>query len=420
MRHLSFKKERRSKVQQNFKRPKEFYVREHELYYTPYSYYVEYMLSKRKLQSGETNVKQAQELARFFYHKMLMEKNIAEPEYVDASLITDERLKGWVEQKEGFYQMLWEKYIPGLSALDKALNLLALLKKNKKSQNIEQVSEDDLSQVIQNTPGEEMFESHTLNMLIEQTRGIEEFDKKIDMLQKISAIEAFGKSFEIKKMVHDKKVHNSQAHKSKRMTEYSDLSHVDLYQRMLPNFSAKLATKDLTVNTPIEALESKQKIIILVDFSGSMREDKKQEWVLSILADRLSYCMKEECEIFFSFFLTLNDLKNGNFQFTHIYNEETAVQFFKTFNILPSGGDTQVGDIVNAIRDEIMDNHRLFNLDVDLSKEQPEILIINDGNDSVKTEKVNWKTNAITLYADNKQLEKLCKKTDGKYVHINT
>lgn len=395
------------------------YVREHELYYSPYEYYVEFQLKRRKLDHNPSNVNNAIELARFYYHKMVMEKDIAEEPYKDITKITDDELKNWVEQKEGFYATLWEKYIPGLSALDKALNLLALLKKNKRSQNISEVNNDDLREIISNLPGEEMFESQTLNLLMEQTRGITDFDKKIDMLQKICAVEAFGKSFEIKKMVHDKRVSNSNIHKSKRMVEYSDLTNVQLYQRMLPHFNSKLATKDLTVDTPIESLESKQKIIMLVDFSGSMRDDRKQEWVLSILADRLSYCMKEECEIFFSFFLTLHDLEKGNFQFTHIYNEETAVQFFKTFNTMPSGGDTQVGDVINAIAAEIRDNKKLFNLDIDLSKEEPEILIINDGNDNVKTEKVNWKTNAITLYEDNKGLERLCKRTEGRYVHID-
>lgn len=64
-----------------------------------------------------------------------------------------------------------------------------------------------------------------------------------------------------------------------------------------------------------------------------------------------------------------------------------------------------------------MTNKKLFNLDIDLSHEKPEILIICDGNDSVKTN-VNWKTNAIALSQDNKELEMLCKDSGGKYVSI--
>jgi hypothetical protein len=58
----------------------------------------------------------------------------------------------------------------------------------------------------------------------------------------------------------------------------------------------------------------------------------------------------------------------------------------------------------------------LFNLDVDLSKEKPEILIINDGDDTVKTDRLTWKTNAITIGRKNSELENLCNQTDGKYI----
>ncbi len=115
-----------------------------------------------------------------------------------------------------------------------------------------------------------------------------------------------------------------------------------------------------------------------------MNEEYKQEWVLSILADRLSYCMKEECEIFFSFFLTLKDLQRNHFKFIHLKNKDQALNFFKTISIEPSGGDTEVGLIINQIKHEIENNKRLFNLNIDLSKEKPEILVINDGQDFYK------------------------------------
>jgi hypothetical protein len=117
--------------------------------------------------------------------------------------------------------------------------------------------------------------------------------------------------------------------------------------------------------------------------------------------------------------LTEYELKNKVFKFVHIYDEKTAIAFWKTFNDHPSGGDTEVGVIIEMIRKEIEDNHRLFNLDVDLSKEKPEILVINDGQDSVKTSKFNWKTNALCLYQDNPELKKLCERTGGLYKSIN-
>ncbi len=67
-----------------------------------------------------------------------------------------------------------------------------------------------------------------------------------------------------------------------------------------------------------------------------------------------------------------------------------------------------------------MDHKKLFNLKVDLSKDQPEILVINDGQDTVKVNNLSWKTNAITLYdGANSELKNLCEKTEGKYVAID-
>lgn len=81
--------------------------------------------------------------------------------------------------------------------------------------------------------------------------------------------------------------------------------------------------------------------------------------------------------------------------------------------------DTEIGLIVEEIRKEIMENGKLFNLNINLSEEKPEILVINDGNDSCKAELLNWKTNAITLFNNNTELEKLCTKTGGRYIPLN-
>ncbi len=80
--------------------------------------------------------------------------------------------------------------------------------------------------------------------------------------------------------------------------------------------------------------------------------------------------------------------------------------------------DTQVGHVINSIEKEIVNNKKLYNLNIDLSHERPEILIVNDGNDSVKTS-VNWKTNAITISQANDQLKALCEDTGGSYISFN-
>lgn len=399
----------------------DFYIREHEYYWTPMTYVVESTLHRKGLDLQNTHV--AKELARFFYHKMVMSYDIVEDKYKDPAKLSPEELER-ANAKEGFYEALRTKFVPGISPLDKAMNLLMLMKRKQKQKggampSPDKMTEKDLTEVFVGVPDEEQFESSTINELFDNRADMQDFDKRLDMMQRIAMVEAFGKSFEIKKVVHERRVTNSQVHKQKRMAEYGELVNSQLYQRMMPNFNQKLVTKDLIVNTPVTSEESKQKIIMLVDFSGSMNSPQKQQWVMSIVADRLSYCIKEECEIFFCFFLTKNNLEHGTFKWYHIYNRETALEFWKHFNNSPSGGDTEVGLIIDRIRKEIMENHKLFNLNIDLSVDQPEILVINDGQDSVKTDKLTWKTNAITLYnGPNNELKSLCERTGGKYINV--
>lgn len=105
-----------------------------------------------------------------------------------------------------------------------------------------------------------------------------------------------------------------------------------------------------------------------------MCNQEKQEWVNALLIDRLRYCIKEEAEVFFSYFI--NDIKQ--LKFTHIYDRKTAIAFWSTFSNSPSGGDTKLGDMVDYIKNQIESVHKLHNLDIDLSSDKPEILAVAD------------------------------------------
>ncbi len=230
-------------------------------------------------------------------------------------------------------------------------------------------------------------------------------------------VKSLGSEFKIEKEIEEKRASNSHLTSKKMMRDYSELHQVDLYQRLMPTFNTKMLTKELVVTVPVDRTEHKQKIIMLVDYSGSMCTDEKQEWVVAVMVDRLRHAMKEEADVFFSFFV--HDTER--LQFTHLKDRESVMNFWTTFSTKPSGGDTRLGDMVNHIKNEIEVNHRLQNLNIDLSKDKPEILAINDGQDSVKTTKFTYKTNALTLIdSQNEELKKLCMQNDGKYVFIRS
>jgi hypothetical protein len=400
----------------NYEKVDNMYVKEHKYYYTPSRWTVDWHLTFNKLPYTATEM--AQEISRFYYHKMIDEEDYVAEMYKDISKFPQEEQVG-IARKQAFYEQLWDKKVRGISPLEKAINVLKILYRAHKKDKRGEFSpmESDVDGAWDGIPDETQWDPQAEELL--NVRNINDFDKQIGFLKKIAAIKEFGQSFEIKKLVEEKRVKNSIDRKQRRMNEYEEIVNLPLYQRLFPDFAAKFATKNLSVDQPVESTESKQKIIVLVDFSGSMCEEKKQEWVLAILADRLKYCMKEECEIFFSFFLTLGGL--NHFKWTHIYNKETALNFWKNFNVNPSGGDTEVGLIIERIRQEVLAGKGFFNLkNIDLSKDTPEILVINDGQDTVKTNELNWKTNAITLFdTNNEQLEKLCKRTGGKYIKVD-
>lgn len=386
------------------------FTKEHDYYYTPSSYYVRSILKRMGLSSNNSDI--VREMSRFFYNRMIMD-----PDYIAEKYLTpneDMDLED-IEHKKEFYQSLWDiDFVPGNNPLEKSLYVLQQYLNQEPGDKEMKPSKMNMPKFRTEIPDKDTYFDKKLNTLM-KTRKMNN-SKHAEILRKICLVDKFGSKFDVKKTVVEKRVSNSDIHKLKRLVEYGELPNAPLYQRAFPNFVTKMLSKDLHVNTPIKREESKQKIIMLVDFSGSMCEEYKQDWVLGILADRLRYCIKGECEIFFSFFLTKRDLVKGEFQFTHIKDEAGAMDFFKRLDTQPSGGDTEIGDVVEAIREEIMENKKLFNLKVDLSQEKPEILIINDGQDTVKTDKLTWKTNAITIGRKNSELELLCNQTEGKYI----
>ncbi len=386
-------------------------IKPHDMYFTPTTSDIEFKLSfKSNTKSNRDLIK---EMARFFYYKLIEEKEYFEDAYKDPDVL-DEKDRAFYDSKKNYYDDLWDKDIPGVSPLEKALFVFSQVqdKAGDKAEYSKKELESAVSGIHVNR---EDYQDPIYNELLE----LNEFSKKkkFAILNKISMIKNLGSEFKIQKETEERVVANSSIIVKKIMRDYSQIYSVDLYQRLMPDFPIKLLTKNLVVNAPIEKTDHKQKIIFCLDFSGSMHEDIKQEWVNAILIDRLKYCIKEEAELFFSYFV------NGasTLSFTHIHNRKTAIEFWKTFSNHPNGGTTTIGTIVNYIQDQIENKHKLHNLNVDLSTEKPEILIMNDGQDSVDTNKFQYKTNTITLMdSENDGLKKLCLETKGKYVYINT
>lgn len=396
----------------------ELFIKNHDNYFTPKSYEIENMMPWGTGLRTSENIKLVKEFSRFFFHRMMEDKAYIDSHYmVPDSDLTEEQLNE-KSAKTTFYEELWDKYIPGFTPLEKAMALFNQLteKKEQKGEkgNAVRVTEESRADLDSIKFDEGIFTDPEYNELLDSDFFKKHGFNKVSVLNKISLIQHLGAHFKVEKEIDEKVVPNSNLVAKKMMRDYSQVFNVDLYQRLFPDFKSKLVTKNLTVNVPVDRTEHKQKIIILLDFSGSMSSPEKQEWVLAVLMDRLKYAMKEEAEVFFSYFV--HDPNRLNF--THIKDRKSALEFWKKFSTMPNGGDTYIGAMIDRINHQINNVKKLCNLDVDLSEEKPEILIINDGQDTVKTNNFSYKTNAISLYSMNHELKNLCVKNDGKYVYV--
>jgi len=387
---------------------KDLVIKNHPSYFTPKSTDISSKLDWNA--DTKDNRDLIKEMSRFFYYKMLEEKDYFDPKYDDLSALNEKEIE-MIAAKQQMYNDLWDRFVPGMSPLEKALFVFKELER-KAGGPKGKMTPKDLERSEEINVNSEVYGDPIYNELLDENMFGK--SRKFEILNKIAMIKNFGSEFKIQKEVEEKVVANSHITAHRMMRDYSQMNNVELYQRLMPNFPTKLLTKDLIVRVPVDRTEHKQKIIMLLDYSGSMNEQDKQEWVVALLIDRLKYAMKEEAEIFFSYFLS----DTSYMKFKHIYDRKTALEFWASFSTRPSGGGTELGDMVNFINYEINVRHKLCNLDIDLSKDQPEILAINDGNDSVGTDGFEYKTNAISLRQANEELKRLCIANKGKYIAI--
>lgn len=346
---------------------------------------------------------EVQELCRFFYYKMIEETDYIDKDYKAANETTQE-----YQQKVEVFKTLWNTDIPGWTPKDKALYVYQNLLNNpgkykskikdlrKESIELIKMSNDEYSDPILNDIFDNLY--NPLNL------------EKVKLLNRISLLKNLGSKFKIEKEIDKKPCINSKYHDLVMLKEYSQIYNVELYQRLLPNFKHKLLLKDLLVKTPMDKTELKQKIIIAVDYSGSMSEIFKQEWVVSIIMDRLKYVYKEECEIFFTFYEEhlLYDIR-------YINNKESALQFIKNFSTRPSGGGTSISNVIRELHEKIRTG---FLAGIDLKGEKPEILVIADGQDNPGSI-TNYKTNILTIVQHNTRMENFALSTGGMYANID-
>ena len=392
---------------------------EHKGYATPTKKEITSKLSK----PSNNGVNLVKDFSRYFYYDLLRQKAKFKEEYLQDSLT--EKQQETVAKYNHITEQLKSNPPYGHSPLQKALNLINAVDRQNKNG-------DSLLEALSKLAGdldfnEDIWENEKLGDLIDYLSNILEEDNqmrrdfkvekeefKTQILNNMCLLKELGEEFKVQKEIKREIIPYSKYHANLKMKSYDQIPHIDLIERIMPNFNIKLATKNLFVKMPVKSKEVKQKIIMYIDKSGSMR-GARYRWAFSILLDRLMYVIKEECELFVCFY-------NAQYQeagFHHLYNEKTVKRFLSNKQEFKTGGSTMLHPYIEATVNSI-NTGRLLNLDIDLREEKVEMLVVTDGGDSYNTDSFNYKVNAITVENRvNHKLKNLCFMQKGKYIQIH-
>jgi mannose/fructose-specific phosphotransferase system component IIA len=219
------------------------------------------------------------------------------------------------------------------------------------------------------------------------------------LLEKLAILESRGK-IKSKKKALDLK--------AKQMTEYSQISRLmNVSSIMMPTFDFKFATKQLVTKQAEQA--SKQLLVLLIDYSGSMSEREKISWVNAIVYNRLKAVMDNKAELLIGFFVESLDMSN----MFYLKNKKDAMAFGKTFRFSPYGGNTNIQCAIEQVCDGI-DKGKIGPYSV--LNVNPQIVVMNDGQDMIdRRYKPKYVTNAFILGQDNHDLKSVIENSKGHY-----
>lgn len=196
------------------------------------------------------------------------------------------------------------------------------------------------------------------------------------------------------------------------MEKIEDVMNGDLIQMAMPDFSKKLAAKDLYTRKRFSKKEKGQNLIILVDDSGSMSEASKKAMLQAALTLKLNDCSDRHN-------VYIGTFESKVYGFVKI---EKGMKFNQLTFINLNKGGTQVNRCIKDTIENIKQRELPSfggNGKLPLSEDHFEILVINDGQDAVdKRFHPEIKIHALCLLQSNLDLRNICHRSGGTYFHL--
>lgn len=181
-----------------------------------------------------------------------------------------------------------------------------------------------------------------------------------------------------------------------------DLTYLTPVQWVTPDTAIRIAKRELSIRVPAKFLCSPKDLVVLVDDSGSMHN--RAVLVTFILRALFKYVLEGRLQMFLAPF----EATTG--KFLKISNNKEIKSFQEQFR--PGGlGGTEIGYILeNLLPDFRRNKVQGFTL-----RNQPEVLIINDGADTVKLEEYPFPVHVISIGEDNEELRALSINSGGEF-----
>lgn len=247
--------------------------------------------------------------------------------------------------------------------------------------------------------------------------GIRAANLKPDNLRALKELPTFAEMGAIKAGASKKEteVQYSNVSRVDKITNFFDAVKVPLVQSVLPMYKYKLATKQLTKTKYVEVEYSKQCLVLLIDDSGSMHSKEKIALVKALLINRCAAVAANEAELYINLFES--DLSKKWIVVKTLEDAENVWKKFNTYFQFNGGGTDMEHAVTTAIKQLKSGTICTHDGDLFVNLENPQICLINDGEDKVSK---TW-TPAITTHGfilgntEHKEMERFCRDSGGTY-----
>jgi uncharacterized protein with von Willebrand factor type A (vWA) domain len=177
-------------------------------------------------------------------------------------------------------------------------------------------------------------------------------------------------------------------------------------------FWQRVMSREMCVRERVTSTNKKQLLYLLIDCSGSMRENegKRIGAACGVLMNRLRAVIEGKAELYYRFFD--GDVHTEH----HVKTREEAIRAMKqVLQTNYSGGSTDINKAIRAGQD------RIERISKDGTLHRPHLVVVSDGGDSISLKANDMKEttlHAVLCMCTNSDLTKLAQGTGGLALHV--